>query len=341
MIDNTLNIEILTTDGFKKFDGIVRKEKQVLKVTFDTTSIRCTPNHRFLHNRAWIEAKSVKPGMVLSNRRVISVSTQDATEYVYDPVNVQDTSSYISNGVVSHNCSFVGSSHTLIAGEKLASLPSAIAKQLLPNGTLRQYREPVDNHSYVMCVDTSRGKGLDYSTFQIIDISELPYQIVCTYQDNTISTLVFPEVIYRIAEIYNNAFVLIETNDLGQQVADILFYDLEYENVYMSSNENIKEGGGNRASPGLRTTKKTKAVGCDMLKSLIENDKLDVNDAETINEFTTFVRVATSYKAEDGKHDDLVMPLVMFGYLTSQPVFKDLFDFSLTETKYPSMPNSA
>ena len=119
MIDNTLNIEILTTDGFKKFDGIVRKEKPVLKVTFDTTSIRCTPNHRFLHNRAWIEAKSVKPGMVLSNRRVISVSTQDATEYVYDPVNVQDTSSYISNGVVSHNCSFVGSSQLIRITRKL------------------------------------------------------------------------------------------------------------------------------------------------------------------------------------------------------------------------------
>ena len=183
----------------------------------------------------------------------------------------------------------------------------------------------------MMCVDTSRGKGLDYSTFQIIDITQLPYKLVCTYRDNNISTLVFPEVIYRMGELYNDAFVLIETNDLGQQVADILFYDLEYENVYMSSSEDIKEGGGRGSAPGLRTTKKTKAVGCDMLKSLIENDQLIVNDAETISEFTTFIRVGTSYKAEEGKHDDLVMPLVMFAYLTTQPVFKDLFDFSLRE----------
>lgn len=227
---------------------------------------------------------------------------------------------------------FLGASDTLIKASILYKLPRAIPKQLIQSSnSLLQYEAPIKDHFYVMCVDTSRGKGLDYSTFQIIDITQLPYKLVCTYRDNNISTLVFPEVIYRLGELYNDAFVLIETNDLGQQVADILFYDLEYENVYMSSSEDIKEGGGRGASPGLRTTKKTKAVGCDMLKSLIENDQLIVNDAETISEFTTFIRVGTSYKAEEGKHDDLVMPLVMFAYLTTQPVFKDLFDFSLRE----------
>lgn len=238
-------------------------------------------------------------------------------------------------GEVTYNqeieCSFIGSAETLVSGEKLAALPSKTPTHLLPNNTLKQYAEPVKNHSYVMCVDTARGKGLDYSTFHVIDISTLPYQVVCTYRDNNISTLVFPEVIYRIGELYNRSFVLIETNDLGQQVADILFYDLEYENVYMSSQDNIKEGGDSKYSPGLRTTKKTKAVGCDMLKNLIENDRLEVNDSDTISEFTTFIRVGTTYKAEEGKHDDLVMALVMFAYLTTQPVFKDLFDYSLRE----------
>lgn len=233
-------------------------------------------------------------------------------------------------------CDFLGSSATLISGDKLGAFVKKQPTLLLPNNTLKQYAEPVKNHSYVMLVDTARGKGLDYSAFHIINISTLPYQIACSYRDNNISTLVFPEVIYRIGEMYNKAFVLIETNDLGQQVADILFYDLEYENVYMSSQDNIKEGGDSKYSPGLRTTKKTKAVGCDMLKNLIENDKLEVNDAETISEFTTFIRVGSTYKAEEGKHDDLVMCLVMFAYLTTQPVFKDLFDFSLREQFFAS-----
>lgn len=228
-------------------------------------------------------------------------------------------------------CLFAGSSHTLVDGEKIAVLAFQTPKSLLPDNTLLQYQEPVKEHSYVMLVDTARGKGLDYSTFHVIDISTMPYKIVCTFRNNNISTLVFPEVIFRIGGIYNNAFVLIETNDLGQQVADILFYDLEYENVYMSVRDDIKEGGGRSSSPGLYTSKRTKAIGCDMLKSLVEGDKLEINDSETINELTTFIRVGNSFKAEEGKHDDLVMPLVMFGYLTTQPVFKDLFDFSLRE----------
>lgn len=227
-------------------------------------------------------------------------------------------------------CDFLGSSSTLISGDKLQSLAKAVPTPLLKNNTLLQYAKPEEKHSYVMCVDTARGKGLDYSTFQIIDITSLPYKIVCTYRDNSISTMVYPEVIMKMANIYNDAFVLIETNDLGQQVADILFYDLEYENVYMSTSDDIKEGGS-KASPGCRTTKRSKSIGCDALKDLIENDQLIINDGETINEFTTFVRVGTTYKAEEGKHDDLVMCLVMFAYLTRQPVFKDLFDFSLRE----------
>lgn len=230
---------------------------------------------------------------------------------------------------------FLGSSATLVSGEKLSTLPSAKGTPLLKNNTLLQYQAPQEKHSYVMCVDTARGKGLDYSTFHIIDISTLPYKIVCTFRDNNISTMVYPEVIMKMANIYNDAFVLIETNDLGQQVADILFYDLEYENVYMSTSDDISEGGA-KAAPGCRTTKRTKSIGCDALKDLVENDQLEINDAETIAEFTTFVRVGTTYKAEEGKHDDLVMCLVMFAYLTRQPVFKDLFDFSLREQLFSS-----
>ena len=225
---------------------------------------------------------------------------------------------------------FLGASATLISGSKLNTLKPIQSTELIPS-KLYQYFSPIKDHSYVMLVDTSRGKGLDYSAFVIVDISEFPYQVVCVFRDNTVSTLVYPEIINRLAIQYNEAFVLIETNDLGQQVADTLRYDLEYENVYMSIQEEIREGGNPKYSPGCRTTKKTKSIGCNMLKDLIENNKLLVNDIEIITELSSFIRVGASYRADDGKHDDLVMCLVMFAYLTTQSVFKNLFDFNLRQ----------
>jgi len=224
-------------------------------------------------------------------------------------------------------CVFQGSSYTLIAGEKIAALPMKQPTVLLP--TLYQYYQPIEGHSYVITVDVSRGAGLDYSTFTVIDIATSPYRVSCVFRDNTINTLVYPEFLMNVAIKYNNAFVLIETNDLGEEVANILYYELEYENVYMSSRDDIKEGGGKKYSPGCRTTKRTKAIGCDRLKTLIENDQLEINDANIIDEMSTFVRVGGTYKAEENKHDDLMMCLVIFGYLTSTPAFADLFDFSL------------
>jgi hypothetical protein len=326
-------IEILTPSGFQPFDGVFRKYAQTIKIVLsDNSSIRCTLDHKFFYKNNWIIAGSLKPNIKITQKLSVVSIAMDTIDYVYDPVNVSNGNQYFSNNIVSHNCDWLGSSNSLLSGDTLRSLSRGIPKSLLPDNTLLQYQEPIKEHSYILLADTARGKGLDYSTFHIIDISVMPYKIVCTYRNNQISTLVFPEVIFRIGSMYNNAFVLIETNDLGQQVADILFYDLEYENVYMSVKDDIKEGGSGRSSsPGLYTSKRTKAIGCDMLKSLVEGDKLEINDAETIGEFTTFIRVGNTYKAEEGKHDDLIMPLVMFGYLTTQPVFKDLFDFSLRE----------
>lgn len=224
-------------------------------------------------------------------------------------------------------CDFLGSSGSLINPDKITRLHMKQPTVLLP--TLYQYYQPIEGHSYVITVDVSRGVGLDYSTFTVIDIATSPYRVSCVFRDNTINTLVYPEFLMNVAIKYNNAFVLIETNDLGEEVANILYYELEYENVYMSSRDDIKEGGGKKYSPGCRTTKRTKAIGCDRLKTLIENDQLEINDANIIDEMSTFVRVGGTYKAEDNKHDDLMMCLVIFGYLTSTPAFADLFDFSL------------
>lgn len=230
---------------------------------------------------------------------------------------------------------FQGSSASLIDGVKVSQLPTKIGKEIFPNYT--EYDSPKRDEfgkvtgSYIITVDTSRGVDLDYSAFVVIDINQMPYKVVAKYSDNSISPLMYPEVIFKVATRYNNAFVLIETNDLGQQVADILFYDLEYENVYMSIKDKIKEGGGNKKTPGIRTTKRTKSIGCSQLKTLIESDHLEVNDIDIISELSTFIRKGTSYAADDGKHDDLVICLVMFAYLTQENVFKELFDFSLRQ----------
>jgi hypothetical protein len=222
---------------------------------------------------------------------------------------------------------FLGSSNTLIPGSKLSTLTFKQPTILLKG--LNQYYKPEEGRNYVMLVDVSRGTDQDYSAFIIIDITEMPYKVVCTYRDNQISTLAFPELIYNVATKYNNSFILVETNDLGQQVADDLYYDLEYENVYMSSRDDIREGGGKSYSPGCRTTKKTKQIGCNTIRNIIEQDQLEINDSNIVDEMSTFVRVGATYKAEEGKHDDMMMCLVMFGYLTTTPAFQDLFDFSL------------
>lgn len=229
-------------------------------------------------------------------------------------------------------CEFLGSSAVLVDAHKVSSLPIEQGSDLF-HGYV-EYNEPIKDtllHSYTILVDVSRGANLDYSVASVIDISVVPYKLVAKYRSNTVNTLVFPSIINNIAKRYNDAFVLIETNDLGQEVANILYHDLEYENMYFSAIDKISDGGGMRRLPGVRTTKKTKSIGCDRLKTLIENDQLLITDFDTISELSTFIRVGSSYKAEEGKHDDCVMVLVMFGYLTSQPVFKDLFDYSLRQ----------
>lgn len=228
-------------------------------------------------------------------------------------------------------CSFIGSSNTLIKGEKVASLPLKQPLITSPDG-FTCYSAPVPKRSYVMTVDVAKGEEQDSSAFVIFDITEFPYKIVGTYKNNKISTLTYPDIVYHYAKMYNEAFVLVESNSLGQQVADALFYDLEYENMYMSEKSNrddIKDGFGGRMRPGVETTKKSKLIGCNAIKLIVEQDHLEVNSADVISEMSTFVRTGTTWKAEEGKHDDLMMCLVTFGFLTQTTTFKNLFDFSL------------
>ena len=221
---------------------------------------------------------------------------------------------------------FIGSSATLISGTKLRSL--AFHDPLYTLDDLAVFDEPKPGRIYIATVDCSEGVEQDYSTINVIDATEAPYKQVARYRSNKIPLLFLPTVIYSVAKKYNEAFVLIETNNIGQQVVDILHYDLEYENIYKLEHHHIKgqsiSSGFKRAvSFGVRTTKSVKKIGCANLKTLIENNKLIINDFETIAELNTFVRIRDTYSAEEGHNDDIVMGLVIFAWLTAQSYFKD------------------
>lgn len=236
-------------------------------------------------------------------------------------------------------CDFIGSQNTLISSFKLKTL-SWINPIIKNNEGLSIYKEPEDGHVYTIIVDTARGQGLDYSAFCVIDISETPYKVVAKFKNNIISPMVYPTVIKRLAEQYNNAFVLIEINDIGGQVADVLHEDLEYENVLMCGNkgrkgQTISGGFGSGGIHfGVRTTSVVKKLGCSVLKSLVEEDKLLIEDLDIIDELTTFVAKKQSYEADDGHNDDLVMCLVLFGWLTRQEYFRNMTDMDVRTAIY-------
>lgn len=228
-------------------------------------------------------------------------------------------------------CSFIGSSSTLISGSKLKELSFSVPIQ--ERDGIRQYKTNESGHTYVLIVDVSRGKGLDYSTFSILDITKMPYEQVCTFRDNFIGPVDYASIIYRMAKLYNEASVLVEINDIGGQVADVLYLDYGYENMLSTetagrSGKRISGGFGKNIDRGIRTTKTVKAIGCSILKLLVEQNQLMINDFDTIQELARFSRRGVSYEAESGAHDDMVMTLVLFAWLTDQTFFKDMTDIN-------------
>ena len=230
-----------------------------------------------------------------------------------------------------YECEFQGSSGTLIDGSKLKQL---VPKDpLIHKNNLYLYEKHVEGHQYVCIVDVSRGKGLDYSAFSIIDITKMPYRQVCTFKDNMITPIEYAEIIYRTCKSYGECAVLVEINDIGQQVSEVLHHDYEYENVLYTESagrtgKRISSGFGKGSDAGIRTTKTVKAIGCNMVKLMVEQDQLILNDMNTISELSTFSRKGTSYEAEPGCNDDLVMSLVLFGWLSDQQYFKDITDIN-------------
>ena len=231
-------------------------------------------------------------------------------------------------------CEFLGSSGTLIAGWKLKQL---VYKEAVKEvGGIIVYEEPKPEGNYVIVVDVSRGKGLDYSAFQVVDISQMPYVQVGAYRNNMITPVDYAAAVHAAAKYFNDANILVEVNDIGEQVAGIIFEEYEYENMLLTEN-NGREGkrllsgvaGFNgKADKGIRTTKSVKSIGCSMIKLLVEQNQLIINDFETIREMSTFSQKGTSYEAEPGNHDDLMMCLVLFGWLSNQRFFKELTDIN-------------
>lgn len=226
---------------------------------------------------------------------------------------------------------FMGSSGTLIAGWKLKELVHQTP--LNTKDGLAVYKAPIAGHRYAVIVDVSEGRSLDYSAFHVIDVTQMPYQQVSVYRNNLITPLDYAEVVHRLAIAYNKAPVLVEVNNMGAQVSHSLHYDFEYDNILFTENngrngKKISSGFGAAVDMGVRTTVPVKANGCSLLKLLIEQNQLVINDFHTIEELSRFSKKGKSYEAEPGAHDDLVMGLVLFGWLSEQQYFKDYTDIN-------------
>jgi len=229
---------------------------------------------------------------------------------------------------------FLGSTLTLISGVKLRSMPFRSVSR--DGWGVDIYENPEYKHTYVTVVDTSHGVGLDYSAFIIFDVSKVPYKMVAKYRSNNVVPSFYPEIIARYAKAYNNSYILVETNDIGKTVAEVLQRDLECENVLSTTQmgragQQLSTGFSGRSQLGVTTSRFVKAVGCANLKELIEGDKLIVEDFDVIEELSNFVSKGSSFEAEEGYNDDLVMTLVLFGWLTKQLYFKELTDIDIRQ----------
>jgi len=234
---------------------------------------------------------------------------------------------------------FLGSSNTLISGYKLQQL--RYMNPIAEHDKMKIYEHPIkegqndekSDHLYAMTVDVSEGKNLDSSTFSIFDISTTPYRQVATYSSSSISPILFPTVIVNAARVYNDAYILIEINN-NPQVADFIHSDLEYENLLKVFTGNKKPqqlsaGFARGVQMGLKMSPQVKAVGCSNLKTLIEGDKLLINDFDTYSELTTFEQHKTSFAAAEGANDDMAMTLVIFAWATTQAYFREIVNHDL------------
>jgi hypothetical protein len=291
--------------------------------------ISSTPNGMNHYYRMWTEAVEGQNGFKYIEANWRQVPGRDQA-WADDQRRILGEEKFLQE----MECEFMGSAGTLLSAAALKSL-AFVKPQHVSESGIKLYEAPIPEHSYVVIVDTSRGRGLDFSACIAIDITQIPYKLVATYKDNNISPLVYPSIIKQIADYYNQAQVLVEINDNGQQITDSLFEDYEYENILstvdLKGKIALTWGYGNRSQRGIRTTKSVKRLGCSILKNLVEGQKIFIQDFDVISELSTFIAKGGSFEAEEGSHDDLVMCLVLFSWMTNQQFFADMTNTNIKQ----------
>lgn len=338
MYKQNLKYKVKTPNGFKNFNGVQKLIRPTYhRIIFeDGGELKVSEKHTFGIER--ISPVTLKPGSELNGRTITYNEVVEETIDLYDLVGVKEGNIYLGSDIVQHNCDFLGSAGSLICAPKLKAL--VYEDPIVSSGGLDIYEEPVKDHEYIMTVDVSRGMKLDYSAFIVVDITSYPHRLVAKYRNNTIKPMLFPDVIVRAAKKYNKAWILCEVNDIGDQVASMVFYDMEYENLLMTSmrgraGQVLGHGfSGGKTQLGLKMAKAPKKLGCSNLKQLVESDKVIFKDFQIINELTTFVEKRDSFSAEEGCHDDLVMCLVIYAWAVAQDYFREMTDQSVREELY-------
>ena len=292
-----------------------------------------TPHGMNHFYRYWHDAERKKNEYVATEVHWSEVPGRDA---VWKEQTIANTSEQQFR--VEFECEFLGSVDTLISPSKLRTM--TYDDPIKSNKGLDIYEEPIDKHDYILTVDVARGVGIDYSAFVLVDITEYPHKIVGKYKNNEIKPMIFPNIIYQIAKSYNNAFILVEVNDIGDQVASIIHFDLEYENLLMCAmrgraGQIVGQGfSGTKTQLGVKMSKTVKKVGCSNLKTLIEDDKVVFRDYDIISELTTFIQKHHSFEAEEGCNDDLAMCLVIYAWCVVQDYFKELTEQDVRKRLY-------
>ena len=298
-----------------------------------------TPRGMNMYYKMWMDAQNKRSEFVPIEVHWTEVPGRDEE---WKKQTIRNTSE--QQFMQEFECSFLGSVDTLISPTKIAEIP--YFDPIESSGGLDIYVKPEKEHQYCMTVDVARGTNRDNSAFVVIDITEMPYKLVAKYRNNEIKPLIFPDVVHRTGKNYNDAYMLIEINDIGGQVADAIYHDLAYENVIMTQmrgrlGQVVGGGFGDQQTDlGVRTTKQVKKVGCSNLKQLIESDKLLINDFDVVSEMSTFIQKGSSFEGEEGAFDDLMMCLVFFSWLTDQQYFKELTDEDIRKRLYETQRES-
>ena len=290
-----------------------------------------TPHGMNQFYKLWVDAEEGRNNYIPTEVHWSEVPGRDAA---WKEETIRNTSESQFNS--EFECEFLGSIDTLISPAKLKQL--TYRTPIRSNSGLDLYEMPLEKSTYIITADVARGTQNDYSAFLVFDITTIPYKVVAKYRDNEIKPLLFPTKIHEVAKAYNQAFVMIEVNDIGEQVASTMQFDLEYDNLIMASMRGragqVLGGGfsGGRAPLGVRTTKAVKKIGCSNLKQLVEDNKLIIEDYDCINELSTFIIKGSSFQADDGCNDDTVACLFLFSWASDQTYFKEITDNDIRRT---------